>query len=142
MTTKVGVIRDNAELDAAITELSELEQRFERLDLAESSTWANQSLAHARQVLDMVRLARVMAASARARDECRGAHFKPAFDIEMPADSYPGDPAFEAYRERWKANNANWLKTTVAEHRPDGPRVHFESVDLGLLAPEQPRDYR
>ncbi|MBK1706167.1 succinate dehydrogenase (quinone) flavoprotein subunit [Halochromatium glycolicum] len=142
MTTKVGVIRDNAGLDGAIADLSALEQRFERLDLGESSTWANQSLAHARQVLDMVRLAQVMAASARARDECRGAHFKPAFDIAMPADSFPGEPAFEAYRERWKANNAEWLKTTLAEPGPDGPQIHFEPVDLGLLAPEQPRDYR
>jgi succinate dehydrogenase / fumarate reductase flavoprotein subunit len=142
MTTKVGVIRDNAALDAAIGQLGDLEQRFARLDLAESSTWANQSLAHARQVLDMVRLAQVMAVSARARDECRGAHFKPAFDIQMPADSFLGEPAFEAYRERWKANNAEWLKTTVAAHGADGPRIHFEPVDLGLLTPEQPRDYR
>ena len=142
MTTKVGVIRDNAALDAAISELQGLEQRFDRLDLSESSTWANQSLAHARQVLDMVRLAQVMAASARARDECRGAHFKPAFDIKMPQDRFPGDPEFEAYRERWKANNAEWLKTTVAEPGPDGPCIQFESVDLELLAPEQPRDYR
>jgi len=142
MTTQVGVVRDNAELDAALSSLRELEQRFERLDLSESSRWANQSLAHARQVFDMVKLAQVMAASARARDECRGAHFKPAFDLAIPQGKYPGDPEFEAYRERWKANNADWLKTTVAEHHPDGPRIAFEPVDLWLLAPEQPRDYR
>ncbi|MEA3642200.1 MAG: FAD-binding protein [Lamprobacter sp.] len=142
MTTKVGVVRDNAELDAALSGLRELEQRFERLALGESSRWANQSLAHARQVLDMVRLAQVMAASARARDECRGAHFKPAFDLAIPAGKFPGDPEFETYRERWKANNTEWLKTTVAEYQPDGPRIGFEPVDLGLLAPDQPRDYR
>ena len=142
MTTKVGVVRDNAELDAALSGLRELEQRFERLALGESSRWANQSLAHARQVLDMVRLAQVMAASARARDECRGAHFKPAFDLAIPAGKFPGDPEFETYRERWKTNNAEWLKTTLAEYQPEGPRIGFEPVDLGLLAPEQPRDYR
>jgi succinate dehydrogenase / fumarate reductase flavoprotein subunit len=142
MTAKVGVVRDNAGLDAALSGLQDLEARFERLDLGESSTWANQSLAHARQVLDMVRLAQTMAASARARDECRGAHFKPAFDIRMPEHSYPGDPEFEAYRERWKANNDAWLKTTLAEYRPDVPSVRFEPVELNLLAPEQPRDYR
>ncbi|MCF7978937.1 MAG: FAD-binding protein [Chromatiaceae bacterium] len=142
MTTKVGVVRDNAELDAALSGLREIEQRFERLDLGESSRWANQSLAHARQVLDMLKLAQVMAASARARDECRGAHFKPAFDLAIPEGKFPGDPEFETYRERWKANNAEWLKTTVAEYQPDGPRIGFEPVDLGLLAPDQPRDYR
>ncbi|MFE8031666.1 succinate dehydrogenase (quinone) flavoprotein subunit [Thiohalocapsa marina] len=142
MTAKVGVVRNNAELDAAIAELAELEQRFARLDLAEANAWANQSLAHARQVFDMVKLAQVMAASARARDECRGAHYKPEFALEMPPDKYAGDPEFEAYRARWKANNAEWLKTTVAEYSTDSPRISFEPVDLSLLQPEQPRDYR
>ena len=142
MTEKVGVVRDNAELDAACTELSELEQRFSRLDLAEASPWVNQSLAQARQVFDMVKLAQVMAASARARDECRGAHYKPAFELPIPEGKYAGDPEFEAYRERWKRKNADWLKTTIAEHTENGPRIRFEAVDLSLLQPEQPRDYR
>ena len=142
MTVKVGVVRDNAELDEAAGDLVELEQRFTRLKLAEASPWANQSLAHARQVRDMVTLARVIAASARARDECRGAHYKPDFELAIPADKFPGDPEFEAYREKWKAKNRDWLKTTVAEHGPDGPRIGFEAVDLSLLEPEQPRDYR
>ncbi|WP_462320131.1 succinate dehydrogenase (quinone) flavoprotein subunit [Halochromatium sp.] len=142
MTSKVGVVRDNAELDAALSGLQALEQRFKRLGLGESIRMANQSLVHARQVFDMVKLGQVMAASARARDECRGAHFKPAFDLAIPEGKYPGDPEFEAYRERWKANNAEWLKTTVAEYHPEGPRIGFEPVELGLLAPEQPRDYR
>jgi succinate dehydrogenase / fumarate reductase, flavoprotein subunit len=43
---------------------------------------------------------------------------------------------------RWQANNERWLKTTVAEHTPDGPRIDFEPVDLSVLAPDQPRDYR
>jgi len=112
------------------------------LDLSDNNAWANQSLAHARHVLDMVKLAQVITASARARDECRGAHFKPAFELPIPKGKYPGDPEFEAYREQWKAKNANWLKTTVAEHGPDGPRIGFEPVDLSLLQPEHPRDYR
>ena len=142
MTAKVGVVRNNAALDAAAGELAELEQRFSRLNLSESSTWANQSLAHARQVFDMVKLAQVIAASARARDECRGAHFKQEFELAMPAGKYPGDPEFEAYREQWKIKNSEWLKTTVADYSVDGPRIGFDPVDLSLLEPEQPRDYR
>jgi len=142
MTAKVGVVRDNAELDAAAGALIELEQHFSQLDLSDNNAWANQSLAHARHVLDMVKLAQVITASARARDECRGAHFKPAFELPIPKGKYPGDPEFEAYREQWKAKNRDWLKTTVAEHGPDGPRIGFEPVDLSLLQPEHPRDYR
>ncbi len=142
MTAKVGVVRDNASLDEAIAELADLEQRFGRLKLGEGSPWSNQGLAYARQVFDMVKLAQVMAAGARARDECRGAHHKPEFELEIPAGKFPGDPEYEAYRERWKAQNTQWLKTTIADYHPDGPKIDYEPVDLSLLPPEQPRDYR
>jgi succinate dehydrogenase / fumarate reductase flavoprotein subunit len=142
MTAKVGVVRHNAGLDQALEELADLEGRFGRLRLGESSTWANQTLAHARQVYDMIKLAQVMAASARARDECRGAHFKPEFDLPIPEGKFPGDPEFEDYRRRWKGNNERWLKTTVASPGPDGPRISYDLVDTSVLPPEQPRDYR
>jgi succinate dehydrogenase / fumarate reductase flavoprotein subunit len=142
MTTKVGVVRDNRELDAAYSQLQELGARFDQLSLGESSAWANQTLAHARQVLDMVKLAQVMARSARERDECRGAHFKREVDLPIPEGKFAGDPEFEEYRARWKANNARWLKTTIAEHSADGPRIRYAAVDTALLPPEEPRDYR
>ncbi len=144
MTTRVGVVRDNASLDRAAAELAELEQRAARIDLAETRPWANQTLAYARQVQDMIRLARVMAASARARDECRGAHYKPEFELPLPARRASGadDPEWQAYLERWRANNERWLKTSVAEHTPDGPRIGHEPVDLSVLPPAEPRDYR
>lgn len=142
MTAKVGVVRDNRELDAADAALQSVIERFDRLDLSESSAWANQSLAYARQVSDMAQLARVMARSARARDECRGAHHKPEFALPLPAGKRPGDPEYAAYTERWKANNDRWLKSTVASHTAEGPVIRYEDVDTSVLAPEQPRDYR
>ncbi len=142
MTTKVGVVRDNAELDAADAQLQDLLERFDRLNLGESSTWANQTLAHARQVYDMAQLARVMARGARARDECRGAHHKPEFALPLPAGKRPGDPEYAAFVERWKANNDRWLKTTLAAHTAAGPAISFVEVDTSVLTPKQPRDYR
>ncbi len=142
MTAKVGVVRNNPELDVCLEQLEELEARCSRLNLGESSRWANQTLVHARQVLDMIRLARVVTKSARCRDECRGAHHKPEFKLPLPAGKFPGDPEFEDYRARWKTNNDRWLKTTLAEHSNDGPRISYQDVDLSYLAPEQPRDYR
>jgi len=142
MTTKVGVVRDNRELDAAYGQLQELETRFADLSLLESSAWANQTLAYARQVFDMVKLAQLMARSARQRDECRGAHFKPELELPIPAGKFAGDPEFEDYRTRWKANNSRWLKTTLAEYSADGPRLRYEQVDTSVLSPEEPRDYR
>jgi succinate dehydrogenase / fumarate reductase flavoprotein subunit len=142
MTGSVGVVRDNHTLDHAITQLHELEHRFARLHLNEKTPWSNQTIVYARQVFDMVKLAQVIAFSARARDESRGAHYKPDFDLQPPDDSYPGDPGYETYRKQWQANNAQWLKTTIAEYHPDGPVISYERVDTSLVAPEHPRDYR
>ena len=142
MTAKVGVVRDNRDLDSADDALQDLAARCERIDLGESSPWANQTLAYARQVTDMVQLARVMTLSARARDECRGAHHKPEFALPLPEGKRPGDPEYDAYTKLWRDNNARWLKTTVARHGPAGPEIHYEAVDTSVLTPEQPRDYR
>jgi succinate dehydrogenase / fumarate reductase flavoprotein subunit len=142
MTAKVGVVRANPELESALGELQVLQERLSQARLGESSTWANQSLAFARQLRDMIELARVVTQGALARDECRGAHYKPAFRIPIPEGTFAGDPEFEAYRDRWHANNAQWLKTTIAEHTEDGPRLSYQEVDLSVYPPTEPRDYR
>jgi succinate dehydrogenase / fumarate reductase, flavoprotein subunit len=142
MTAKVGVVRSNPELATALGDLEILQERLGNASLGESSTWVNQSLAFARQLRDMIELARVVTQGALARDECRGAHYKPAFQIRIPEGKFGGDPEFEAYRARWHANNAQWLKTTIAEHTPDGPRLSYQEVDLSVYPPTEPRDYR
>jgi succinate dehydrogenase / fumarate reductase flavoprotein subunit len=142
MTDKVGVVRANPELEAALDELEALEQRCDRVSLGETSTWANQTLAFTREVKDMVVLARAVAKGALERNECRGAHHKPEFQLPIPEGKFPGDAEFEAYRARWKENNERWLKTTVVEHREDGPQIHYQQVDTSLVPPTEPRDYR
>lgn len=142
MTNKVGVVRANPELAVALEELDELDERWGRLSLGESSTWANQTLAFARQVKDMIALARVVTRSALERNECRGAHYKPEFKLPIPEGRFPGDPEFEDYRARWGANNERWLKTTIAEHTDAGPRIGYQDVDTSVYSPTEPRDYR
>jgi succinate dehydrogenase / fumarate reductase flavoprotein subunit len=142
MTDKVGVERDNRSLDEALAGLADLEDRSRRLGLDDRGPWANASLPYARQVQDMIVLARVIAAGARLRDECRGSHHKPEFEMEIPAGKFPGDPEYEDYVVRWKENNERWLKSTVARHTPEGPSIDFRPVDTSVLPPETPRDYR
>jgi len=142
MLGKVNAVRDNAELDTAIAEIKALQERFENISLGETGGWANQSLSNVRQIHEMLVLGEVIARSARDRDECRGAHFKPEFELKIPEGKFPGDPEFEEYREKWKRNNEQWCKTTVATHTPDGPEITYEDVDMSVLPPEQPRDYR
>ncbi|RLJ16788.1 succinate dehydrogenase flavoprotein subunit [bacterium endosymbiont of Escarpia laminata] len=142
MTGKVGVVRDNPTLDLAYDELLALEQRSRNVGLGDRSGWSNQSLAETRQLQEMIRLSAVITRCARARDECRGAHYKPEFKLTIPEGKFPGDPEFETYREAWKRKNDKWLKTTLAEHDGDGPRISYEAVDTSIIPPEQPRDYR
>ncbi|MBK1645588.1 succinate dehydrogenase flavoprotein subunit [Thiocapsa imhoffii] len=142
MTAKVGVVRANPQLESALSELRQLAERLDRVDFGAANPWAHQGLVFARQLRDMITLAKVVAQGALARDECRGAHYKPAFALPIPAGTFPGDPAFEAYRARWQENNHQWLKTTIAEHHDDGPRIHYQEVDLSLFPPTDPRDYR
>lgn len=142
MNGKVGVVRDNATLDRAYEELQQLAERAARIQVGDDSGWSNQALAETRQVQEMIGLAAVITRSARARDECRGAHHKPAFELAIPEGKFPGDPEFEVYRKAWKAKNEQWLKTSIAEHTEEGPRISYEAVDTSILPPEQPRDYR
>ncbi|MCU7848431.1 MAG: succinate dehydrogenase (quinone) flavoprotein subunit [Candidatus Thiodiazotropha sp. (ex Lucinoma kastoroae)] len=142
MSSQVGVVRDNTTLQEALSSLQDLGQRSQAVNLRETNTWSNQALVFTRQLQDMIRLGQVITASALARDECRGAHYKPAFDLTAPKDAYPGDPAYEAYRDAWKQQNKKWLKTTITEQSDSGPLISFQPVDLSVLPPEEPRDYR
>ncbi|MES9951427.1 MAG: succinate dehydrogenase (quinone) flavoprotein subunit [Candidatus Thiodiazotropha sp. 6PLUC2] len=142
MSSHVGVVRDNTRLQQAIERLKALQERSQRVNLKETNNWSNQGLAYARQVQEMVLLGETIATSALFRNECRGAHFKPEFELKIPENSYPGDPAYENYRSKWKEQNESWLKTTLAKHTADGPSIEYAAVDLSVLAPEEPRDYR
>jgi succinate dehydrogenase / fumarate reductase flavoprotein subunit len=142
MSNRVGVVRDNARLRQAMDELRDLETRSLKVNLQETNSWSNQGLAYARQLQEMIRLGQVITASALARNECRGAHYKPAFELAMPKHAYPGDPAYENYLQAWKTQNNEWLKTTLTAQGKKGPEISYQTVDISVLPPEQPRDYR
>ena len=70
----------------------------------------------------MFPLAKAILKGALARDECRGAHYKPEFDMPgIEAD----DPAerrrqAEAWCDAFEAKNKKWLKTTHRHRRQVG----------------------
>jgi succinate dehydrogenase / fumarate reductase, flavoprotein subunit len=142
MQEHVFVERDNASLDKALDAIRTLKDRFSRVSLHDRGMRANQTLSWSRQIHDMIVLAEVIALGARKRDECRGSHYKAEFEIKVPEGKFSGDPEYEAYRARWQASNDKWLKTTVATFAPDGPSIDYAPVDLSVLAPTAPRDYR
>lgn len=142
MQEHVFVERDNKGLDKALEGISELKDRFKKVSLHDTGDWSNQTFPWARQIHDMFVLAEVITKGARLRDECRGSHFKAEFEMKIPEGKFEGDPEFEEYKAKWKANNDKWAKMTIASHTADGPEISYKDIDMSVLPPEKPRDYR
>jgi succinate dehydrogenase / fumarate reductase flavoprotein subunit len=121
MTKHATVIRYNKGLQQADEKIVELLDRYGNVNLSDKSQWANTSFAFARQLKNMLELARVVAQGARLRDESRGAHYKPDFPDR---------------------NDEQFLKTTKASYTGDviGPRFEYEEVDTQYIKP-RPRRY-
>jgi succinate dehydrogenase / fumarate reductase flavoprotein subunit len=129
MTDNVTVIRENGKLKETEAKLLELEDRSKNIGLTDHAGFANREISFINQLKNMLVLARVMTRGALLRDESRGAHYK-VKDVSKgltEENAYPRD-------------DANFLKTTIAEHSPDGPLISYLPVDTSLIAP-RPRKY-
>jgi succinate dehydrogenase / fumarate reductase flavoprotein subunit len=119
MTENMTVVRYNDRLEKQLGTIRDLMDRYQRIGVSDVSGWTNQTIPFTRQLWNMLVLAEVMTKGALLRDESRGAHYKPDF-----ADR----------------DDARFLKTTVAEHTPDGPAIRYEEVDVSQVKP-RPRKY-
>jgi succinate dehydrogenase / fumarate reductase flavoprotein subunit len=121
MTKHATIIRYNSGLEQADAKIVELLDRYKNVNLSDKTQWANTSFAFARQLQNMLHLARVIVQGARLRDESRGAHYKPDFPDR-------NDPQF--------------LKTTMAKYDPTAntPAFSYAEVDTSLIPP-RPRKY-
>jgi succinate dehydrogenase / fumarate reductase flavoprotein subunit len=120
MTQHVTVIRYNKDLEAADAKLAELQDRYQRINLADTARWGNQSLHFTRELGNMLVLARLIAQSAARRNESRGAHYKPDFPDR---------------------DDENWLRTTRAEYKSGSFEFHYDPVDTSLIPPRK-RSYK
>ena len=119
MTDNVTVVRYNDRLKATDDKLLELIDRFHNISINDSNLWATQAVPHARQLWNMLQLARVITLGALNRNESRGAHFKPEFP---------------------ERNDDEWLKSTIAEYSFEAPVFSYQPVDISLIEPRK-RDY-
>lgn len=142
MTANCTVVRHNEKIMQTIQKIDQIAERYQRAPLADSGKWTNQNLSFTRALGDMILLAKVIAMGAMRRDECRGAHYKPAFDIAGLDPNSKDDLTTQARRwcEDFKKRNDKWLKTTIATHAADGPKLTDEPVDTSLIPP-RPRTY-
>jgi succinate dehydrogenase / fumarate reductase flavoprotein subunit len=121
MTKHATIIRYNAGLSQADAKIVELLDRYKNVNLSDKTQWANTSFAFARQLQNMLHLARVIVQGARLRDESRGSHYKPDFP---------------------ERNDAQFLKTTKAtfDAAANAPAFSYAEVDTSLIPP-RPRHY-
>lgn len=119
MTENVTVVRYNKNLETTLVKIDELANKFKKIKIPDSSKWSNQSLFYARELEYMIDLAKIITKGALARNESRGAHYKPD------------------YSER---DDANWLKTTIATYKDGNPELSYEEVDTSHFKPVK-RDY-
>ncbi|MGG1558613.1 succinate dehydrogenase flavoprotein subunit [Geobacillus thermoleovorans] len=119
MVDNVTVVRYNNRLQQTDEKLQELMERWHNIGIDDTGRWYNKTVNFVRQLWNMLHLARVITLGALNRNESRGAHYKPEFP---------------------ERDDENWLKTTLAEYTPDGPKFSYEPVDIRYIKP-RPRRY-
>ncbi len=138
MTENVTVIRYNDRLQKTLERIHVFKQRWERCNVLDVSNNFNRSLSFMNQLWNMLELAEVITVGALLRDESRGAHYKPDFQLPEPKTKDPReDPD---WMKAWAARNEKWGKVTLASYSPNGPQISYEPLATPVMAPE-PRWY-
>ena len=116
MTDNCTVVRYNDRLTKTIEACQGWKQRYQNVRLSDTSNWTNQNLAFTRVLRDMIILSEAILKGALARNESRGAHYKPDFP---------------------ERDDANFLKTTIATYDPaaNTTNISYEPVDTSLVTP-------
>lgn len=121
MTDNMTVVRYNDRLEKTYEKLTELQERWNNINVNDTQRWSNQGAHFVRQLKNMLYLAKVMTKGALLRNESRGAHYKPEFPDR---------------------DDENFLKTTMAKFDPatGEPIITYQEVDVSLIPPRK-RDY-
>ena len=143
MTKAALVVRHNEQLRVALEKVSDLAERAKRCSLSDTGNWTNQNVMFTKSLVDMFPIAKAILKGALARDESRGAHYKPAFTMPGLTAEEPAERRRQA--EEWcgafERKNEKWLKSTIAKVDPQGePQLTYEDVDTSLMPP-RPRLY-
>ena len=159
MLANVLIVRDNKSLEKALHKINDIEVRFKDIQCLDTNDWANPSPSFINQLYCMIHLSKIITKGALMRDEFRGSHYKPDFDMNQPKDFDPHEyieyleqkqygevdiakfpTGHLDYMKQFEANNEKWLKTTVAQYKDNQPDITYEEVNTSLVTP-RPRKY-
>ena len=119
MTTECSVFRREHTLDKALQAIKALENRYRNISIDNLGNRYNTDLIEALELGHMLALAETVVASALARTESRGAHWR------------------EDFPER---NDENWLKHTQIRKTDSGISITYKPVTITRFEPK-PRAY-
>ncbi len=119
MMDNVGVFRTAPMMEAAVSGVAEIKERYRRVRCRDAGRVFNTDLLEARELGYLIDTAEAMAGSAIARTESRGAHSR------------------EDFPER---DDANWLAHTLAYRGETRPTLRYKPVTVTRFTPK-PRTY-
>ena len=110
MDKNVGIVRNLRGLRRAANAVAKLQERYAAMGIRDKSGAYNMELRSLKEVGNMLDVAQVIIASAEARQESRGCHFRSDFD---------------------ERDDENWMKRIVATRSEDGPSLEYAPVEAG-----------
>jgi succinate dehydrogenase / fumarate reductase flavoprotein subunit/fumarate reductase flavoprotein subunit len=113
MWENVGIVRNAAKLQRGLEQISELDRRAAQLSCPGSRAF-NLTWQQALDLRNMLATSALIAHSALAREDSRGAHYR---------EDFPN------------ADQANWLKNIYLARNGEGPKLWTEPVKLERLKP-------
>ncbi len=116
MERYAGIYRTEADLFEGLKRIRALRARFERIRVVDASKVYNLNLTDAVEVGHMLELAEIIFVGAYARTESRGAHARTDFP---------------------KRDDAKWMRHTIAEKGPEGPRLSYRPVAFTRWEPKE-----
>jgi succinate dehydrogenase / fumarate reductase flavoprotein subunit len=114
MSLNLGLVRTHESMSAALTALTALTHRADSVTVQDKGRVFNSDLVQAFELQSLLDVAETIVASALARQESRGAHYRSDFP---------------------KRDDVQWLKHTVVRRTPQGPTVAYEPVTVTRFPP-------
>jgi len=115
MTDRCSVFRNEKDLEAAMSEVKALKERYGEVTVDNHGDSFNSDLLEAMELESLLGIAETILLSASARHESRGAHFR------------------EDYPER---DDENWLKHTLIRQTDRGPVISHKPVTITRFEPK------